>query len=335
MAWAQTFFIKVGRACRPSSPVRLHRPSGATPATRPVITRSSRWKWVKPWRTTPGSARRLLAWYDRDRRELPWRAAPGMPPDPYHVWLSEIMLQQTTVAAVGAYFRAFVARWPTVAAIAFERPAVPVDANIARVLARLFAVETPLHRAKPRLKDLAGQLAPKRRPGDFAQAMMDLGAMVCTPQAPNCARCPLAPRCAAHARGIAERLPVRAPKRAKPTRYGIAFWAVRDDGAVLLRRRAERGLLGGMIEVPSTPWVERHWRAHDALAHAPLAVDAWRPLPGVVRHGFTHFHLELRLMAGRVAGPAPAGLWSLTGELGRHALPTLMKKVCGHALDHH
>ena len=342
-------------------------------------------------------ARRLLAWYDRDRRELPWRAAPGMPPDPYHVWLSEIMLQQTTVAAVGAYFRAFVARWPTVAAladadldevlhawqglgyyararnlhrcaklvageldgrfpeteaglarlpgigpytaaavaaIAFERPAVPVDANIARVLARLFAVETPLHRAKPRLKDLAGQLAPKRRPGDFAQAMMDLGAMVCTPQAPNCARCPLAPRCAAHARGIAERLPVRAPKRAKPTRYGIAFWAVRDDGAVLLRRRAERGLLGGMIEVPSTPWVERPWRARDALAHAPLSVDAWRALPGVVRHGFTHFRLELRVMTGRVAGVAPDGLWSLTGELGRHALPTLMKKVCAHAIDH-
>ncbi len=221
-----------------------------------------------------------------------------------------------------------------VAAIAFDRPAVPVDANIARVLARLFAVETPLHRAKPQLRDLAGQLTPRRRAGDFAQAMMDLGAMICMPRAPKCERCPLAPLCAAHIRGIADGLPVRAPKRVKPTRYGVVFWAVRDDGAVLLRRRPERGLLGGMIEVPSTPWVEQDWRSDDALAHAPLAVDAWRALPGSVHHGFTHFRLELRVMVGRVAGVAPDGLWSLSGELGRHALPTLMKNVCAHARDH-
>ena len=342
-------------------------------------------------------ARRLFAWYDRDRRELPWRAPPGIRPDPFQVWLSEIMLQQTTVATVGAYFRAFLARWPTVealaaaplddvlhawqglgyyararnlhrcaklvacslggrfpeteadlarlpgigpytaaaiAAIAFDRPTVPVDANIARVLARLFAVATPLHRAKPELWKLAGHITPEHRPGDFAQAMMDLGAMVCTPRAPSCGRCPLAALCAANARGIADSLPVRAPKRAKPTRHGVAFWAVRDDGAVLLRRRAERGLLGGMIEVPSTPWVEQRWQSDDALAHAPVPVDAWRAVPGVVQHGFTHFHLELRLLTGRVAGAAPDGLWSLAGDLGRFALPTLMKKVCGHALGH-
>ena len=341
-------------------------------------------------------ADRLVAWYDRHRRDLPWRAPPGARPDPYRVWLSEVMLQQTTVATVGAYFRAFVARWPTVgalaaadldqvlhawqglgyyararnlhkcaavvvrehngrfpeteaglaalpgigpytaaavAAIAFNQPASPVDANVARVVARLFAVRTPLHRAKPALKALARRLAPDQRPGDFAQAMMDLGAMICTPRAPQCGRCPLAGLCAANAAGIAETLPTRRPKRAKPTRYGVVFWAVRDDGRILLRRRAERGLLGGMVEVPSTPWVAASWRTADALAHAPVAVDAWRPLPGLVRHGFTHFHLELRVVVGRARRGVADGLWSRPEDLGQHALPTLMKKVCAHALD--
>lgn len=348
--------------------------------------------------TRPESAAvapRLLAWYDRHRRDLPWRAAPGARPDPYHVWLSEIMLQQTTVAAVGPYFRAFLGRWPTVAAlaaaeldqvlhawqglgyyararnlhkcagavagrfggvfpeteaelralpgigpytaaavaaIAFDRSATVVDGNVERVVARLNAVTAPLPGAKGALRALAERLTPAGRAGDFAQAMMDLGATVCVPRTPLCGRCPLAPACAGRAAGIAERLPVRAPKKPKPTRRGVAFWAVRGDGAVLLRRRAEAGLLGGMMEVPSTPWVVDGLDERP-LDHAPVRAQGWRLLPGVVRHSFTHFHLELEVLAGAALGEPPdGGVWCPPDRLGEHALPTLMKKVCRHAL---
>ncbi len=345
----------------------------------------------------------LLVWYDRHRRDLPWRARPGARPDPYHVWLSEIMLQQTTVATVGPYFRAFLARWPTVAAlaaaalddvlhawqglgyyararnlhkcagvvagdlggafpeteaelralpgigpytaaavaaIAFEAPATVVDGNVERVVARLFAEDGPLPGAKLRLRALAARLTPTARAGDFAQAMMDLGATVCVPRVPLCGSCPLAADCAGRAAGVAERLPARAPKRPKPTRRGVAFWAVRGDGAVLLRRRAEAGLLGGMMEVPSTPWLDDRLAEAAAarpLDHAPVAAVGWRRLPGVVRHSFTHFHLELAVMAGTaldgiLGEPAAGGVWCPPGRLGEHALPTLMKKVCRHAL---
>ncbi len=337
-------------------------------------------------------APRLLAWYDRHRRTLPWRALPGRRADPYHVWLSEIMLQQTTVAAVDAYYRRFLARWPTVAdlaaaplddvlhawaglgyyararnlhkcaqavverhdgrfpdteaallalpgigtytaaaiaAIAFDRKATPVDGNVERVVARLFAVETPLPAAKPELRIPAARLTPERRAGDFAQASMDLGATVCTPRNPLCMVCPLAEGCAARAAGIAAELPRRTAKAARPCRRGVAFWIVRADGAVLLRRRVEKGLLGGMTEVPSSPWQEDGGALPAAAAHAPLDPGGWRALPGLVRHVFTHFELELAVLAADV----PSGtFWVPVERLAEHALPSVMKKIVRHAL---
>jgi A/G-specific adenine glycosylase len=339
----------------------------------------------------------LLAWYDRHGRALPWRAGPGENPDPYRVWLSEIMLQQTTVATVRGHFARFLKRWPTVhdrgaatldevlhawqglgyyararnmhrcagivsteldgrfpddedalrqlpgigpytaaaiAAIAFDRPATVVDGNVERVVARLFGVTTPLPAARRELTDLAAGLTPRRRPGDYAQAMMDLGAMICSPRRPACALCPVVGECAAYAAGDPEALPRRAPKPDRPTRRGVAFWTVRADGSVLLRRRPEKGLLGGMMEVPSTDWREAGWTVAAALPTAPVASE-WRALPGVVRHSFTHFHLELTVLAARVAngdGDREGGVWARLDRLGDYALPTLMKKVVDHAL---
>jgi A/G-specific adenine glycosylase len=340
----------------------------------------------------------LLAWYDRQRRHLPWRAPPGQRPDPYRVWLSEIMLQQTTVATVGPYFDRFVACWPdisalaaasldevlrlwqglgyyararnlhacaravalrhgggfpddraallalpgigaytaaAIAAIAFDRRVAAVDGNVERVVARLYAVAAPLPAAKPRLAALAAALVPPARAGDFAQAMMDLGATLCTPRRPRCGLCPWRSCCAAGTSGRAETLPTRAPKPEPPQRFGVAFWLTGADGRVLLRRRPERGLLGGMIEVPSTAWRALPWALDEALEAAPAAAE-WSLLPGAVHHGFTHFRLELRVAAAAAAVPAavPAGgLWSAVDRLGEHALPTLMKKVVGHAVS--
>jgi A/G-specific adenine glycosylase len=340
-----------------------------------------------------GIATRLLAWYDRHRRRLPWRALPGERPDPYRVWLSEIMLQQTTVPAVGPYFADFLARWPTVgdlaaaaldevlhawqglgyyararnlhrcaqavvasggrfpedessllalpgiglytaaaiAAIAFDRPATPVDGNVERVVARLFAVAEPLPAAKPALRRLAARLTPQRRAGDFAQAMMDLGATVCLPGRPKCMLCPLAEDCQARAAGIAQELPARSPKPARPLRRGVVFWLVRRDGAVLLRRRPETGLLGGMMEFPSTDWCATAWREGEARAAAPLPAD-WSVLPGLVRHGFTHFELEITVVAGTVLRETGDGVWAALDRLGDYALPNLMKKIVEHAI---
>ncbi len=335
-----------------------------------------------------GTAAAVLAWYDRHRRSLPWRVAGEETPDPYRVWLSEIMLQQTTAAAVAARFEEFAARWPTVgdlaaadlddvlrgwaglgyyararnlhacareiagehggrfprteagllrlpgigpytaaavAAIAFGVRATPVDANVERVVARLFAVGTPLPAARRELRDLAATLTPRERPGDHAQAMMDLGATVCTPRRPRCGDCPLAGGCRALARGLAADLPRKAPRAERPRRHGVAFWIAAPDGAVLLRRRPERGLLGGMMEFPSTPWREAPWR--DPAEAAPVSAD-WRPVPGRVRHAFTHFRLELAVLRGRVpdAGGIP-GVWCPPDRLENRALPTVMKKV--------
>jgi A/G-specific adenine glycosylase len=338
-------------------------------------------------------ARNLLAWYDRHRRRLPWRALPGEKPDPYRVWLSEIMLQQTTVAAVGPYFRDFLARWPNVealaaseldqvlhawqglgyyararnlhrcarvvveehggkfpdteeglrelpgvggytaaaiAAIAFGRHATPVDGNIERVTARLFAVTEPLPGAKPELRRLAATLTPKKRAGDFAQAMMDLGSGICIVTNPKCLMCPIAESCRARIVGIAAELPARSPKRARPLRRGVVFWVVRRDGSVLLRRRKEEGLLGGMMEFPSTDWRTKPWQADEAIAEAPIDAQ-WKPLPGLVRHGFTHFELELKVFTGR-AGAKEKGVWCPIDRLSEMALPTLMKKVANYAL---
>jgi A/G-specific adenine glycosylase len=328
----------------------------------------------------------LLAWYDRMARPLPWRVRPaeraaGRLPDPYRVWLSEIMLQQTTVAAVQPYFATFTARWPTVealaaapeaevmaawaglgyyararnlvacaravaalggrfpdteaglralpgigpytaaaiAAIAFDRHAVVVDGNVERVIARLFAVETPLPDAKPALREHAARLTPPARPGDYAQAVMDLGATVCAPRRPACGVCPWLGACAGRAAGIAAALPAKREKPAKPVRRGTAWVALRADGAVLLEERPARGLLGGMLGLPGGGW-------DGASAAAPFPAD-WRTA-GAVRHTFTHFHLELRVEAARIpARLRPAGGTFLLAETALAALPTVMRKA--------
>jgi len=336
----------------------------------------------------------LLAWYDRHRRDLPWRSPPGARPDPYRVWLSEIMLQQTTVVTVAPYFDRFMARWPDVsslaassldevlhqwqglgyyararnlhacaravaerhggvfpddaaglralpgigdytaaaiAAIAFDRREAAVDGNVERVVARLFAVRDPMPAAKPRLRGLAADLVPAARAGDFAQAMMDLGATICTPRKPRCVLCPLREDCAARAGGFAEDLPARAEKPERPLRHGVVFWLQRRDGAVLLRRREEKGLLGGMIEVPSTPWREEAWDETEALGSAP-AQAKWVALPGIVQHGFTHFRLDLTILAGTIDNPID-GIWARPEQFKDYAFPTLTKKVVKHALS--
>ena len=336
------------------------------------------------------AAAALLDWYDRHSRDLPWRVPPGAAerPDPYRVWLSEIMLQQTTVAAVAGYFARFVARWPAVgdlaaapladvlhawqglgyyararnlhrcagaivrdhggvfpdtedalralpgigaytaaaiAAIAFGRPATVVDGNVERVTARLHAVETPLPAAKPVLKRLAALTAPDDRPGDYAQAVMDLGATVCTARAPQCLLCPWSCGCAAHRRGVAADLPRRAPKKAKPLRRGIVWWIERPDGRVLLQRRPETGLLGGMMEFPGTDWTEA-----EPQGGPPVAVTAERDA-GTVGHVFTHFRLELAVRTAKAGDGADrsrsAAVWEDPARLDRQALPTVMKKV--------
>ena len=326
----------------------------------------------------------LLHWYDMNARTLPWRTLPDakQAPDPYRVWLSEIMLQQTTTAAVAPYFARFTARWPTIetlaaaeeaelmaawaglgyyararnliacartiaaqhggrfpqqeaalralpgvgpytaaaiAAIAFGQRAVVVDANVERVVARLFALETPLPAARPELRRLTDGITPDARAGDFAQAMMDIGATVCMPRAPRCLICPLAEICAARATGEPERYPVKAPKRAKPERRGIAYWLERD-GAVLLSRRPPRGMLGGMRALPGGAW-------HDAAPEAtpPISAD-WRPI-GAVRHVFTHFALTLDLLAARGEAKAADGEWWPVDRIEEAGLPTLYAKA--------
>ncbi|KIL99684.1 A/G-specific adenine glycosylase [Paramagnetospirillum magnetotacticum MS-1] len=338
----------------------------------------------------------LLAWYDRDRRILPWRYGPGETADAYHVWLSEVMLQQTTVAAVIPYFQTFTRRWPRVedlaaapvdevmtawaglgyyararnlhacaklvaewrggrfpddeaglrqlpgigdytaaaiAAIAFGRRAVVVDGNVERVMARMFAVTEPLPAAKPRIKELAATLTPDLRAGDYAQAVMDLGATICTPRGPACGLCPWRPTCQAQAQGIAETLPAKLAKAERPTRRGVVFWLTAPDGSVLLRRRPPKGLLGGMMEFPSTDWREAAWSLDEAAPASPLPAKSWKLLPGVVAHSFTHFHLELTVAAGRASAQAAVrGVWCPLDRLEEQALPTLMRKVARHAL---
>jgi A/G-specific adenine glycosylase len=342
--------------------------------------------------STPDIASLVLAWYDRHYRKLPWRSPPGRPPpEPYRVWLSEIMLQQTTVPAVMPYFEKFLRLWPSVhdlaaapveqvmetwaglgyyararnlhkcaqavsgrhdgvfpdteegllelpgigaytaaaiAAIAFGRPAAVLDGNIERVLSRVFAIETPLPRSKPELRKLAEAVTPQQRPGDFAQAMMDLGATLCTPRNPDCLLCPLQSRCAAFRRGIAAELPRKAAKAARPVRHTVAFLLQRHDGAVLLRRRPPEGLLGGMLEVPSAPWRDTPWQAGEALAHAPLGLD-WLPLNGNAAHVFTHFELKIAALLGRVDAGAAAKLDGQWQQPQAAALPTVMKKMLG------
>lgn len=325
-------------------------------------------------------SRPLLAWYDRHARDLPWRLPPGSraQPDPYRVWLSEIMLQQTTVAAVRDYFARFTALWPDVealarapeervmaewaglgyyararnliacarevaargsfpdsyqglialpgigpytaaaiAAIAYDQPETVIDGNVERVTARLFALRDTLPGARPRLRELAETLTPTQRPGDFAQAMMDLGATICTPRKPVCALCPLNADCAGFAQGIAETLPAKAPKAPKPSREGIA-WVGLWQGALVLERRPAKGLLGGTLAFPSSGW--------DGREMPPPGPANWQEA-GTVRHVFTHFALEMTVMTGQLTAPPERGALHNPATLNPTDLPGLMRKV--------
>jgi A/G-specific adenine glycosylase len=338
-------------------------------------------------------AAELLAWYDRHRRRLPWRAEPDRQADPYAVWLSEIMLQQTTVAAVQKYFRAFMSRWPTVAdlaaapveevmkewaglgyyararnlhacakaithehagqfprtekdllalpgigpytaaaiaAIAFDQRAVVIDGNVERVVARLAAIDTPLPQAKPTIQAVADIITPDARPGDFAQAMMDLGATICTPQRPACALCPLRMFCRAFFIGKEEGIPVKATKPGRPLRMGNIF-VFRVGEKVLVQTRAPRGLLGGMTQFPTSDWISVDAAQDNEIA---FPIEArWTRLPGHVEHVFTHFALHLTVYtAGTREAVAPAGMRFIDiAALRREGLPSVMLKVAAHA----
>jgi A/G-specific adenine glycosylase len=319
----------------------------------------------------------LLSWYDRAGRSLPWRVR-GKHADPYRVWLSEVMLQQTTVAAVIPYFARFLERWPTVdalaaaprddvlgawaglgyysrarnlhaaaqrlaakgfptteagwralagvgpytaaaiAAIALDEPTNVVDGNVERVMTRLHAVETPLPDAKPELRGLAGALVTADRPGDWAQALMDLGATVCTPKTPKCDECPWMEACAARASGVPEAFPRRAAKAERPKRYG-AVYRIERDGVFWLIRRPDNGLLGGMAALPTTEWRTKKYTRAEVLAQAPI--DAQWEKVGAVKHVFTHFALTLDVYAAD-ATPSGDGWW---GEA--NVLPTVFRKA--------
>lgn len=341
-------------------------------------------------RDTPNSAE-LLAWYDINAREMPWRIPPeagltGESADPYRVWLSEVMLQQTTVAAVREYFLKFIDQWPTVtklaqaadadvmaawaglgyyararnllkcartvvdqydgnfpdtraglealpgigpytsaaiASIAFGRPEVVVDGNVERVMSRLFAHKTPLPESKPALRDFAASLTPTVRPGDYAQAVMDLGATICIPRNPKCDSCPWSNPCLARSKGIAADLPKKTPKKPKPTRYGTVYLTQREDGAWLLEQRPAKGLLGGMLGWPGNEWAEMPQNP------IPPVDTGWTLLNGEVRHTFTHFHLRLSVQTAKV----PTDLSPHRGVFIDHVdfrandLPTVMRKA--------
>jgi A/G-specific adenine glycosylase len=378
---------------------------------------------------------RLLAWYDVHRRVLPWRAPVGKRADPYRVWLSEIMLQQTTVQAVAAYYAKFLSLWPDVkalakapqddvlaawaglgyyararnlhaaaqvvanemggkfptsyetlrtlpgvggytaaaiAAIAYDEKQAAMDANAERVIARLFAVQTPLPKGKKEMHARCQALVPERA-GDFAQALMDLGSAICTPKRPACPNCPLFADCKARKLGIQELLPVKAPKMVRPLKRGAAF-VVRDaSGAVLLVKRPDKGLLASMLEPPLGPWAEEFPSGARAPKQAPFEAK-WKTRPGIVRHGFTHFELEIEVytaeikshppleggskmpevfsVRGRKAATNPSpknpraahanfsaspsrgeAKWVPTDKLRAVALPTVMRKIVEHGLD--
>lgn len=329
---------------------------------------------------------RLLAWYDENARSLPWRAPPGSGrrTDPYFVWLSEVMLQQTTVPHATPYFLTFTRRWPTVsdlaaapdaevmaawaglgyyararnllacaravanehggmfpdteeslralpgvgaytaaavAAIAFDLPANVVDGNVERVMARLYAVETPLPEAKPELKTLAAGLVADKRPGDWAQALMDLGATVCRPKSPLCTICPLLPDCAARS----DAYPTKSPKADRPRRHGVA-WLVTQQGRVALVRRPPKGLLGGMLALPTTDWRAKPWADGEIAGAAPASGD-WRDM-GEIDHVFTHFALTLRVF--RAEADLGEVEWSSPEAL--EAMPSVFLKAARKGL---
>ncbi len=340
-------------------------------------------------------AKALLRWYDKNARDLPWRVGPaarkaGERPDPYHVWLSEIMLQQTTVATVGPRYAEFLKRWPAVedmaaaplddvlgewaglgyyararnlhkcaqvvadehggkfpdteegllalpgigdytaaaiAAIAFDRRAIVVDGNVERVVARLFAIETPLPSAKKKIKERAGEIWPDKRAGDFAQGLMDLGAGICRPKAPTCLLCPVSAFCEALKQGRAEDFPNKPPKKQKPSRRGAVFVLTNAKGEMLFERRPEKGMLGGMLGLPGTDWAKKGAKdlPEDVFEHAPVKAN-WKKA-GEADHTFTHFHLMLDVYVGA----APKGFrrskkqqWIRPDDA---RVPTVMRKA--------
>ena len=336
---------------------------------------------------------RALRWWDRNRRELPWRAGPGETPDPYRVWLSEVLLQQTTAQAAARYFQTFVNRWPAVedlaaasteavisafaglgyysrarnlhacakeiarrggrfpdqeaelralpgvgdytaaaiAAIAFGRQAAPVDGNIARVLTRILALDQPIAQAKAEIRAAALNFAPSRRAGDFAQALMDIGAMICRPCSPLCAACPLHEDCAARRSGAPEAFPRLPAGKPKPRRAGAAFFARRTDGAFLARRRPPRGLLASTVELPGTAWTN-DGPGEDWLSDVPV-LACWRRLPGAVEQTFSHFALRLTVFAAYFGGAAPAGhFWIAPDAVAEAGLSNVMRKAVAHAM---
>ena len=334
---------------------------------------------------------KLLAWYDQNARILPWRAISPARMDPYKVWLSEIMLQQTTVTAVKDYFLKFTRLWPTVeslaaaplddvlkawaglgyyararnlhkcaktvvaefgsmfpddveqllklpgigpytagaiSAIAFDKPFAAVDGNVERVISRLDAIETPLPESKPQIKTRAQSLMSNHRAGDFVQALMDLGATICTPKSPNCLICPWMEDCKGRKLGIAVTLPRKLKKQAIPTRQGHAYFARNTKGEVMLRRRAEKGLLGGMTEVPGSDWAQVQ-----PDMQPPFSAQ-WKKRPGIVEHTFTHFHLEVTVWVAEnveAALPDVSYRWVPLSEVDGEALPTVMRKIIAHA----
>ncbi|PSH70654.1 A/G-specific adenine glycosylase [Phyllobacterium brassicacearum] len=342
---------------------------------------------------------KLLRWYDSHHRILPWRISPrdrlaGIVPNPYRIWLSEIMLQQTTVEAVKPYFRTFVEKWPTVtalaaasqddvlrawaglgyysrarnlkkcadivcadfgghfpadterlkslpgigdytaaaiASIAFDLPSAVVDGNVERVITRIYALTTPLPLAKPTIRTRMQALTPNERPGDFAQAMMDLGATICTPKRPACVICPLNDNCTALQTADPELFPVKAAKKGKPIRLGAAYVALSDNNEVYLRSRSEKGLLGSMTEVPTTQWTARLDGSTD-VDDAPFPAN-WTPAGGIT-HVFTHFELRLKIYTanGVHQQTSSDGWWVKVEKLAGEALPTVMKKAIAAAI---
>ena len=332
----------------------------------------------------------LLSWYDVHAREMPWRVPPadrarGVLPDPYRIWMSEVMLQQTTVAAVKTYFMAFTTRWPTVtdlanakdadvmgawaglgyyararnllkcarvvagdlggvfpttreglltlpgigpytasavSSIAYDQPATVVDGNVERVISRLYDVHVPLPTSKPELTERAEALTPQMRAGDYAQAIMDLGATICTPRNPACGICPWRDPCKARKLGTQTELPKKLPKKQKPTRLGIAYVVQREDGAYLLETRPDKGLLGGMLGWPGSDWSD------DPQPAPPIEAD-WRDVGAEALHTFTHFHLRLKVMVARVDQNATVKTGDFVGihQFKPSDLPTVMRKV--------
>lgn len=336
----------------------------------------------------------ILSWYDANRRHLPWRYAPGVMANPYHVLLSEVMLQQTTVATVKDYFLRFIKRWPTltdlakaplddiyhcwqglgyysraknlhkcanhvvthfngiipnsledlitlpgigpytaaaIGSIAFDQPTVPVDGNIIRVFSRIFAITTPLPALKQEIFELVKDYVPTQRSGDFAQALMDIGATICKPRSPLCEGCPVQNLCQSYAKGTADTIPMKIAKPIKPRRYGVIFWVENANGEIAIQRRPATGLLANMMEIPGTPWLDTPPNIEVILKDKSFSKGPWILLDKIIKHTFTHFHLELQILKGYDNEPL-GQLMCSPSDFANHAFPTLMRKVIHQAM---